>query len=130
MNDLPPDFDWVSVRKKCSAFEVFEQLRQEAKKNVEAFNVGTEPTGCDFIATQPEVFSVFRQEFGGHVGVRFVLRNDEIQIEGAGGITVNMTATLTLNDKGQCRLRVGNDELDRWQVLRRALEPVLFRPKR
>jgi hypothetical protein len=130
MNDLPPDFDWVSARKKCSALEVFEQLRQDAKSNVEAFKAGAERSACDFITTQPDVFSVFRQEFRGLVGVRFVLRNSEIQIEGEGGIPVNMTATLTLNDKGECRLRVGNDELDRWQVLRRALEPVLFRPER
>jgi hypothetical protein len=33
---------------------------------------------------------------------------------------------VTLNDEGECRLKVGDDELEEWQVLKRALETLFF----
>jgi hypothetical protein len=42
------------------------------------------------------------------------------------GIDVQFTGTVTLNNDCQCRLAVGNDELDEWQVLKRALEKLFF----
>jgi hypothetical protein len=125
VTELPPDFDWVTARKKCSALEVFEQLRQETKRNIDAFHEGMERPVCEVASSGMEVFVVARHFWGRRIAVRFILTKDEILIEGI-GVEVNMTATLTLNDKGQCRLRVGAEELDRWQVLRRALEPLLF----
>lgn len=130
MNDkpiLPPDFDWVTARSSCSAVKVFELLHLEAKKNVETFNDATQ-LKWEF-AAQNEIFSIVRRESSGVVGVRFMLIDPEIEIEGQ-GVDVRLTATLTLNDAGECRLRVGKEELDRWQLLRRALEPLLFRATR
>ena len=35
-------------------------------------------------------------------------------------------ATLTLTDAGECKFKVGDDELYAWQLLRRALEGLFF----
>ena len=35
-------------------------------------------------------------------------------------------ATLTLNDKGECRLKIGEKELDFWQFRKLALEDLLL----
>ena len=38
-----------------------------------------------------------------------------------------LTVTLTLNDEGECRYKInGEGEYLRWQVVRRALEPMFF----
>ena len=64
-------------------------------------------------------------------GVLFVLRMDEPK---GGHIAVinylldtSFEITLTLNDNGQCRYRMdGEGEHLRWQIVRRALEPLFF----
>lgn len=127
---LPPNFDWVTERKKCSALTVFEQLRQDVQQNLAAFHDGQERRRWNLISTHPEMFTVTGQlERFRNAAVRFMLVGDEMEIEGQ-NVDVKMTATLTLNDRGQCRLLVDGKELDRWQVLRRALEPLLFPPER
>lgn len=55
------------------------------------------------------------------------LNENTIQISLHMGDTVSdFSATVTLNDSGRCKFRVGADELDQWQVLKRALEPLFF----
>jgi hypothetical protein len=64
---------------------------------------------------------------GNILGVRFKLQpaDGRIRVEGD-GVHVVFFAGLTLNDDGECRLVVDEQQLDLWQVLRRALEPLLF----
>ncbi len=109
--------------------KVFELLHLEAKRNVETFNAASpQHEQWDFAASN-NVFSVVQRQFSGFVGMRFTLVQDEIAIEGE-GVSLRMIATLTLNDEGDCRLRVNDETLDRWQVLRRALEPLFFSARR
>lgn len=120
------DFDWVTERGKCSSIHVFEQLRAEAKQNVKTYNDLPNTHGVQFSSAADGVFSITRSDRrGGHMIVRFTLADDEISIDGQ-GIDMAMTAALTLNDRGDCRLKVNGQELDRWQLLKRALEPILF----
>ena len=51
-------------------------------------------------------------------GPRIIVSSDEAGDRFAG--------TVTLDDDGRCRLRVDGEALDEWQVLKRALETVLF----
>lgn len=39
---------------------------------------------------------------------------------------VSIAAGLTLNDSGECRLKVGSDERESWQFRRAALEDLFF----
>jgi hypothetical protein len=122
---LPPDFDWVEARLACSALKVFELLALEAQKNVETFTRDPNAPRYEFVRVDGS-FSISRRHgFQGVKGVRFTLLGEAIEIEGHGFILA-LTATLTLNNDGECRLKVNGQELERWQVLRRALEPLLF----
>lgn len=84
MKEIPSDFDWITERKKCSPLAVFDALRQDAIRNMEAFHAGEQQRSAwDFVSTQPETFGVY-----GHIdrfkqaGVRFMLLGDEIEVEG------------------------------------------------
>ena len=70
---------------------------------------------------QDRSFSVTRRTYMGEVGVRFILRDEQIAVESV-GLNMKFSAGLTLNDAGT----VASWLTDRWQLLRRVLEPVLF----
>src|SRR5207237_9186525 len=57
--------------------------------------------------------------------VRFRVEGQRITVQSDEG-AIDFTRTLTLDDRGCCRLRVGTEDLDEWQVLKRALELFLF----
>lgn len=128
-SDRPSDWDWVTARHDCTTVNFFERLYLGAKLNVETRNKqrgGSAPV--EIAAPQPGSFSIIRAlSFGGHVMVRFNLRDERIMVQGS-GIVLNFEGTLTLNNDGECRLLVGGDVLDEWQVLRKALETLLFMP--
>jgi hypothetical protein len=48
---------------------------------------------------------------------------------GTKGEELLFTADVTLDNEGQCKLRVGDDNLEQWQVRRMALERLFFRPR-
>ena len=126
----PPDFDWVTVRHDCSLPVFFEALYLGAQRDTDIRNaLGVHPDGGRFVCESHGValFSVAREAvIGGLRAIRFTLRDDRIEVEGAGVADVRFFGTLTLNDRAECRLLVDGVELDRWQVLRRALEPLFF----
>ena len=76
------------------------------------------------LATKPEALKCFR----GHedeTGAVFTSKNGSIEVDAA---ATKFTVSLTLNDDGECRYRIddGPQEYLRWQVIRRALQPVFF----
>jgi hypothetical protein len=60
--------------------------------------------------------------------VDFVCTRDEIQVSDDKDQLL-YSASLTLNDEGKCRLRVGDKELTQWQFRRMALEKLFFGPR-
>lgn len=132
-NPLPSDFDWVTARAQCSAAEMFESLRQLAQANVTTINAcrggadGQRPR-FHLRDSEPSLangFAVWDTFAGRRRAVLFQLRGDVIHIE-ATRPGHEFDATLTLNDAGQCRFKTAAEELDKWQVLRRALEWLFF----
>lgn len=124
---MPSDFDWVTARGQCSALNVFELLKSDAQRNVAAMEAIAKARGTSSglqFHTNDGSFVITRRQFT-EVGVKFILSVDQIEIESV-GVDVRFTAGLTLNDDGECRLLVNNEQLDRWQVLRRSLEPLFF----
>ncbi|MGH9386606.1 MAG: hypothetical protein ACRD2N_20225 [Vicinamibacterales bacterium] len=125
----PDDFDWVAARQACSLKTVFERLVLLAKRDVEAMKVTQGERvfhPFDFVNTG-DGFSVSGSSFRGNIGVRFFLEDRQIVAESHRlDPKVSLRADLTLNDDGECRLLVDKVELQEWQFLKRALEPLLF----
>lgn len=125
----PPDFDWVSVRHGCTIAQMFVTLKRLAKRDVDRFN---ELAGESLVTVNDgydaSIFAVTRPRFGEKLTVVFSESNE--------GITIRTLErgewflTLTMTDDAECKLKMGSDVLDPWQVLRRALESVLFSPNR
>lgn len=126
--ERPSDFDWVTARSQCSAFNVFNSLKEDARKNTETVNALAEGRGAHAFQFGSDAKSFWVVQIGrlGEIGVRVSLRDEQIHVESQ-GVDVAFSAGLTLNDDGECRLLVEGVALDRWQVLRRALEPLFFR---
>ncbi|MCX6537440.1 MAG: hypothetical protein NT151_00695 [Acidobacteria bacterium] len=119
------DFDWVTARHQCSVGIIFERLRVRTSADVALRNKRLESereVAPLTVTTDGASFSVLR---GPTRVVRFMLRGETIDVSDEKIQTV-MEATLTLNDAGECRLRVGDEELLLWQFLKRALETLFF----
>jgi hypothetical protein len=103
-----------------------ERLRAGAERNVRMRNALADGI-VKFIGTGSGEFSVARVMTNDQVVavVRFRREGSRIVAEGD-KVDVRFEGTLTLNDDGDCRLLVNGQELDEWQVLRRALEQLFF----
>lgn len=127
---IPPDFDWVSERQKCSMALFYERLLAGARRNVDTRNatLTTEERGNDFSVEDhgDGLFGVVRRGAPG-LAVRFKADRTTLSVEPSPDVKgAAFSGTLTLTDKARCRLRVGDEELDEWQVLRRGLERLFF----
>ena len=126
--DKPADFDWVTERVKCSTYSAFKELERLAKANTEKREASLTERDRQMVSfrfeSSSQWFSVIAENLTRQV--EFRLRGDQIEIDGD-GIKVNLRVTLTLNNEGDCRLRVnGEGENQPWQVLRLALEDLFF----
>lgn len=124
------DFRWVKAVRSCSAFEVFKLLQGECAQDVEDRNEirsGAEQRLVIFaISAHGGKFLVTRQGTQISSSVRFECRPASIVVLDDDE-HVFLEASLAVNDLGECRLRVGEDELTRWQFRRRALHDLFFR---
>lgn len=131
MSDAPPpDFDWVTRRAKCSAESMFGVLRRLAQENILRRNAVTEPhEGAErFRFEEPEGrhhFAVYEPTtMGSRKAVDFRLEGGVISVKPSKGDSFE--ATMTLDNNGRCKFKVGEDELDSWQVLKLGLESLFF----
>jgi hypothetical protein len=129
----PENFDWVNARSKCTIQEIFKELEQGVRDDVEAAK--------SLIRRHDELqFSVSKAS-----SKRFSVNRIDDPIRSLGRsvdftwsdnvITVHnqndellLTASLTLNNEGRCLLKVSEQELEQWQFRRMALEKLFFGP--
>jgi hypothetical protein len=130
-NRKPPDFDWITTRRKCSLRQMFEELRVAIEKDVSIANgfLKTE-AGFEFkMAGTTDRFRVYIQspyvDTGG-IAIAIVLSPKSIIVHDGATGTVKFEIGIGLNDDGDCRFIIEGKELDSWQVRRRALEDMLF----
>lgn len=131
MADPTECFNWVKARHECSVLRMFERLRLRAAADVDERNSiradrrELEGSGLKFeLQSNGSRFVIFRD--GKPRGsVTFTLAGSEISIEGDNP-PVHFVGAVTLNNQGQCRLRVGQEELEEWQVMKKALECLFF----
>ncbi len=121
----PRDFDWVTERQNCSAARYLERLVAVAQANVRTRNEQKPGVSFGVESLSGQGFSVFLEGEPGKA-VRVRVEGETFHIEGSSSVRGSFTGVLRLCDDGECRLRVGQDDLDEWQVLRRALERLFF----
>lgn len=127
---MEQDFRWVTARHACSPFEVYKLLQSGCERDIEERNaLRKSPTDDPFtfkLTTDGDGFYVLRQgERRIASSVAFNWTEAGISVLG-NDRTVFLEATLTLNDEGECRLKVGAEELSLWQFRKRALEDLFF----
>jgi hypothetical protein len=128
MTDKPADFNWVAVRLQCSLPQVFESLRLQVKTDVETRSAAQPESDRHYAFKFSSADRRFSAAVIGHKIHRVVVFNLEgsvISVRDENDDEI-LLATATLNDEGECRLKVGNQERELWQVRKMALETLLF----
>lgn len=131
-----PDWNWVKSRAECSAVAMFEHLRIGALANLAERNATIQEPGRvsdRFQLTETNkgrLFTVFDSWGQDRRAVDFSLDLETIHVGVHLPSASEFQATLTLNNEGLCKFKVGDDELDTWQVLKKALESLLFEAER
>ena len=129
---LPENFNWVRARSICSLPTVFKELEQGVRDDIETrqslFHPSV-PVRFTVASIGQRRFSVIRAvENSPTESVDFTLTNDGITAQDDEK-AVCITASIALNDRGECRLKVGDEELNQWQFRKRALERMFFAPR-
>ena len=127
MVEIIRNLDWVKERSECSIMKVFETLKLQVKEDMEQRNKLL-PSGShyNFIMTQHDnAFVVMSQSNEKNKGVAFELVGSVIQVNDRNG-NEKFSATLTLNDDGECKVKIRDQERELWQMRRAALEDLFF----
>lgn len=127
---MPADFDWVRARQECSILKVFKELENGVRNDVAIMQSLKPDSQVKYFVTAPARgrFSVVREGGDFPDSVDFVLANGAITAQDDQGKFVHR-AGITLNPKGECKLKVDQSELDQWQFRRLALEQLFFGPR-
>ena len=134
VNRKPSDFDWVSVRGGCSVRQMFEELKLGITQDVAAINKHRRPMSEQVhtfkIVGDNKLIKVFEDDSYSDdaPSVLFVLAGNVIKVKDGETGKVAFDISISLNDEGDCRFTVEGKEQDSWQVRRRALEGIFFRP--
>jgi hypothetical protein len=130
----PATFDWIKARSGCSLAIAFERLRQQVSEDTnqrKALLPTPSHYSFNFSSEQPNMFSVVALGHLIHCRVQFTLEDDCIRILSDGFKNKpTFSATLTLNDSGDCRFVVDGIEKDFWHIRKMALETLFFQSYR
>lgn len=133
MNQLDPNFDWVSERAKCTPATVLLALRGQSKSDVDKRNSMLTAEELQYgikfqIVASREVFRVDRTDFT-EQPIDFALfsqTNQGVSVSYKDG-GIGIAGTLTLSNEGECKLKVASgEEYSFWQFRKHALEPLFF----
>jgi|ERR1700733_5606105 len=129
---ISPDFDWVIARSNCSIAVVFKELElgviddlEKAQSLVPPKNQWKKFSVTNTIGNRFAASRIDNTLTGFAKFVSFSCTDSEIQVLDANDRLL-MAATLTLTNEGECKLKVGDQELYQWQFRRMALEGLLF----
>jgi hypothetical protein len=121
------DFDWVAVRSACTASRIFTQRQLGAERDVVARN-STLPANAGYgyaLQSSGPMFSVVLNGNGVARMVIFELGAYAVSVR-RGDTNETWEVTPTINDNGECRLRMGNRDYECWQFRKLVLESLLF----
>jgi hypothetical protein len=120
-------FDWVTERSSCSLPKVFGALRTQVEDDVKTRNA-LRPSNSPYefsVAEDVSEFTVLLKTAEASRSVVFNLTEHAIVIRDQQRNPMFEVAA-SLNDQGECRLKVNGEERDFWQVRRLALEDLMF----
>jgi hypothetical protein len=121
-------FNWVTERSSCSLPNVFKKLRLQIEEDVKTRNA-LRPNNSPYefsVTEKGDDVAVLLKTKDVQRSVTFTLREHAIVVRDDKDNPM-FDVTLTFNEEGECKLNVGERELDFWQVRRMALEDLLFR---
>lgn len=125
-------FEWVSARAACLPVKVFEELMLQVTSDVEIRNRMSEGRGYRFeMHVETNGFMVFldsqdyRYVRSPYRLTRFFLEGQQITARYADETEI-FSATPTLNDDGECRLKIKDKNYELWQVRHMALDKLFF----
>jgi hypothetical protein len=120
-------FDWVTERSSCSLPKVFSALRAQVEDDVKTRNA-LRPNNSPYefsVAEDVGEFTVLLKAAAASRSVVFHLAEHAIVVCDEQRNPMFEVAA-SLNDQGECRLKVNGQERDFWQVRRLALEDLMF----
>jgi hypothetical protein len=132
MSELPQQFSWVKALSECSVKGIFSALYRGAQADAEEATLARKERFPGYnlapFEVQPNTkgnaFIVMEQ---GNLAteVRFILCDDRVAICMHDR---EYAVRPTLDSNGKCKLRIDNEEqeLEEWQVRRRALQGLFF----
>ena len=123
----PADWDWVKHTHECNALVMFGVLQVLSNQNVTRRNEQLGKERFEFEQINGGHFAVgLRGDFHSRVFVR-VTGDDLRRIAiGTHRNPDKAVYALALDADGACRFKLGEELLAPWQVLKAALEPLLF----
>jgi hypothetical protein len=126
---VPSELNWVEARMECSIAQVFKALELGVQDDVDAINArikkGVAMRFSLVNSKNGNRFSVIREvNYAASGSVDFNLSGDEIKI-GRDNVLM-IQATLTVTNTGKCKLKADGEELEQWQLRRKALEDLFF----
>jgi hypothetical protein len=131
-DQVPDDFDWVAAQSKCTAAAVFEMLRTRVREDVHRRNglLGRHDGWTFEFSEDGDEFEVARAEAGRRDGavlavVSFARSGRRILVHSE-DLDVDVTAIVTLDPSGACKLIIGEAMYSDWEVRRMALEQLFF----
>jgi hypothetical protein len=132
MENVPKTLDWVKARAECSLEHLFMLLREVVDSDVKAMQARKADHRRDFSLGDPNQskFVVSKAAEGEQPfrGVIFERASQGIRVMSATrtGFEEMFVAKPSLDVAGSCRLEVGGQPLELWQVSRKALEDLFF----
>jgi hypothetical protein len=119
------DFDWVTALSACSASQIFETLKLQVKSDMETRKALQPSADRHYeFATHERNFSISLDHNESFHVVTFSLEKKGIVVKDEN--EVMFSATPTLNNAGECRLKIDGQARTLWQVRMMALENLLF----
>lgn len=129
---VPEDFNWVAAQSKCTAAAVFENLRARVREDVHRRNglMGRNDGWTFEFSEDGDEFEVARAQGGRRDGavlavVSFARSGRRILVHSE-DLDVDLTAIVTLDPSGACKLIIGEAMYSDWEVRRMALEQLFF----
>jgi len=134
---IPTELDWVNAFSACSLDSVFQKLKLQVAQDVKARNAQFDPNSTavgvyKYKFEMTEHGDRFAVALSGvnlplvpHRTITFALEEKRIAVTNSTGRR-EFDAYLTLNDEGECRVKIDDAECELWQLRRRALQKLFF----
>jgi hypothetical protein len=121
------DFDWITAREQCSVLHAFLKLRADVEQDVNNANKVFRESRRRFGFTPaPESFTIYEDRIPPrHISFTLNDTNTLISVSDEND-KHKFDITVTLNKEKQCVFVIDGEELEGWQVRKRAIEPLLF----